>query len=324
MTRLLPLDPAGYVRHPIHQGEHIWAETNCYSDVLIELLHGMGFEPRAALAFTLSADFEGDQWTFFKFRDADLERLFALQVEELAPWRPLVEHIDEQLRLGRPVLVELDSYFLPDTQGSAYRLQHTKSTVAINALDPAARHMEYFHNQGYFALQGDDFDALFQTGGLVHPRMLPPYIEFVKRHPRREPLRGAALHAESLRLLREELARLPADNPFTRFGTRFDADLDGLIAGDIDAFHAYAFVTWRQFGACFELADTYLRWLADQGTPGLLGAADELRAIAEGAKAFQFQLARAVARKRRPGLEILDELGARWQRAGDGLRAALG
>ena len=47
--------------------ERAWAETNCYVDLWVELLHALGHDPIAALPFTLAIDFEGDQWTFFKF-----------------------------------------------------------------------------------------------------------------------------------------------------------------------------------------------------------------------------------------------------------------
>lgn len=322
MQQVIALDPNSYQRHSIHGGNGIWAETNCYTDVIIELLHGLGCEPRAALAFTLGIDFEGDEWTFFKFRDADLALLYGWEVEELAPWRPLDEHVEEQLRLGRPVLVELDSYFLPDTQGTAYRLAHVKSTVAVNLLDREARRMGYFHNQGYHELGGGDFEAIFQPLHQVHERMLPPYIEFVKR--RWEPLRGAALRDASLDLLRAQLRRLPSSNPFVAFGTRFARDLDWLLGGDLDSFHTYSFVTWRQFGACYELAQTYLGWLAAQGVQGLGEAALALRQISESSKAFQFQLARAMARKRRPELEVIEQMAGCWERAMGALRANCG
>jgi hypothetical protein len=51
-------------------------------------------------------------------------------VQELAIWKPLAAHIEEQVARGRPVLVELDYYFLPDTAGTAYRRLHWKSTAA--------------------------------------------------------------------------------------------------------------------------------------------------------------------------------------------------
>ena len=146
-TQLLKLDPATYQRHLLHTQERNWAETNCYVDVWIELLHAWGFEPLAALPFTVAIDFEGDQWTFFKFPHADLLELFGLDVQELAVWRPLASHIDEQLTLGRPVLVELDSFYLPDTAGASYRLDHVKSTVAAVEIDIIGQRLHAGHRQ---------------------------------------------------------------------------------------------------------------------------------------------------------------------------------
>ena len=84
----------------------MWAETNCYADVWIELAHALGYEPNAALPFTFAIDFEGDQWTFFKFPLEDLYDLFGLKVQELMIWGPLATRLEEQIGRGHPVLVE--------------------------------------------------------------------------------------------------------------------------------------------------------------------------------------------------------------------------
>ena len=307
------LDPATYTRHVVHGQGRVWAETNCYVDVLIELLHGLGFEPIAAMPFTLRIDFEGDQWTFFKFPHADLLELFGLDVQELNPWRKLADHVEEQVGLGRPVLVELDSYFLPDTHGTAYKLAHVKSTVAVNEIDVEARHMGYFHGQGYYHLGGQDFEDVFQLGGLVHERMLPPYIEYVKilERPR---LEGRALVDASVETLRRHVPLLPRENPFRAFRARFERDLGWLMAEPIEAFHTYSFATFRQYGACFELVETYLTWLARGGEAGLDEAVEAFREISTSTKTLQFQLARAMARKRDLPLEPLDQAAALWER----------
>ena len=313
MKQIVALDPANYQRHLIHGENRVWAETNCYSDVIIELLHGLGHEPIAALPFALAIDFEGDQWTFFKFPDADIRELYGLDICELAPWRPLVEHIEEQVGLGRPVLVELDSYFLPDTAGTAYKLAHVKSTVAVNAIDIAARRLDYFHNQGFYTLGGQDFADIFQTGGLAHERMLPPYIEFVKKVPHCKTLSASELLTASLQLLKSHLQRVPVSNPFHAFKAKFERDLQWLLQADIEVFHAYSFVTMRMYGACFELVETYLRWLERQHVANVSAAADAFSAISQTTKAFQFQLARSIARKKPMDLSPLDTMAAQWQ-----------
>lgn len=319
MARVAPLDPATYRRHLLHGEDRVWTETNCYSDVVIELLHGLGHEPRAALPFSVAIDFEGDQWTFFKFAPGDLEALYGFDIQELAPWRPLVEHIEEQVALGRPVLVELDSYYLPDTAGTAYRLANVKSTVAVNEIDLAQGRLGYFHNQTYHGLEGQDFIDIFQTAGLVHERMLPPYIEFVKRLPHFKPLSRAQRLETSLALLQKHLRRMPERNPFSAFKAAFEADLDWLLAAELEVFHAYSFATLRQYGACFGLAEAYLAWLREEGVDAFATAQQAFDEISRGTKSFQFLLARSMARRKPFDLSPLDGMAEHWERAAENL-----
>ena len=324
MPRILDLSPDTYVRHRTHQPGRVWAETNCYTDVVLELLHGMGHEPLAALAFTLSVDFDVDQWTFFKFHPADIERLYGVSLHELAPWRPLARHVEDHVAAGRFILVELDSFFLPDTAGTAYGREHVKSTVAVNQIDREQRTLEYFHNQGYHALSGDDFTAIFQEDGLVHERMLPPYIEFVRAIPGAVALDGAARVEASLAALTREVRRRPPRNPFRAFSEQLQADLEWLMKGALDDFHAYSFATLRQYGANFELAATYLTWLGEQGVDGLEEAAAALGTIATETKALQPKLARAVMRKRAFDPAPLLRHAELWEAAQGALTRRLG
>ncbi len=317
MTRkILTLDPQNYSRHRLHEQERDWAETNCYVDVWTELLHSWGLEPLAALPFTLGIDFEGDQWTFFKFPLADLYELYALDVQEMAVWRPVQAHLDEQLALGRPVLVELDSYFLPDTAGSAYQLEHVKTTVAVVEIDVENERLGYFHGQGYYHLHGDDFAGVFHTRGVKNPAILPPYCELVKRGPAL-PLQGGELLDGSLRLFKQHLQRLPGQNPFEKFRTRFEADLKWLADEPLATFHQYSFATLRQFGACFEAAGAYLKWLEAQGVTGLAEPMEAVLGISTAAKTLQFQLARSMARKRPLDLQPIDQMARHWKTATD-------
>lgn len=315
MTKsIFPLNPESYQRHLIHTRERHWAETNCYVDVWIELLHAWGFDPIAALPFTVAVDFEGDQWTFFKFPHNDLRDLYGLDVHELAVWRPLVDHIHEQVGLGRPVLVELDSFYLPDTEGTAYRREHTKSTVAATSIDVPGRRLGYFHGQGYYELQGEDFEQVFRLGSPVDPCVLPPYVEFVKQRPNRAML-GQDLVATSLKLLRDQLELVPDVNPFEKFKPRFAADMDWLTSEGLEVFHQYSFATLRQFGACYEMAALYMNWLTAHDVAGLEGARDAFAALSNGAKTLQFQLARAMARKKPLNLAPVDDMASAWQTA---------
>src|SRR3954469_4497093 len=183
MSRLLPIDAQGFRPHALHSAERNWPETNCYVDLWIEVLHAFGLDPRAALGFTVAQDFEGDQFTFFKFPLEDLQALFALMVQELAIYDEVESHTAQQLQRGRLVLVEMDSFYLPDTRGTAYRHEHVKTTVGIAHLDCGARELGYFHNAGYYRLSGEDFDGVFRRLPALknNPELLFPYVEFVKR-----------------------------------------------------------------------------------------------------------------------------------------------
>jgi len=305
-ARVAPLDPATYARHAIHGTERTWTQTNCYTDLVIELVHGLGNDPCAMLPFTLAIDFEGDQWTFFKPSHHDLSMLYGLDVQELAMWKDPIEHVCEQVGAGRPVLIELDSFWLPDTSGTAYRTAHQKTTVGVNEIDVERGYMAYFHNQGFFAVEGEDFRKLFELPGL------PPYVEFVKPVPNFIRRTQNELLDCSLALLKAHLARAPRENPFVCFKARLVEDLESLLAADMDHFHKYSFATLRQYGACFELAETYLEWLAVKSITGLEMPRSAFATISQTAKAFQFQLARSMTRKKTLDLAPLDTMAAQW------------
>ena len=314
MKRCLELDPNTYQRHRIHTQERDWAETNCYVDIWIELLHALGHEPIAAMPYTLAIDFEGDQWTFFKFPLADIYDLYGIDVQELAIWQPLVQHVEQQVALGKPVLVELDSYFLPDTAGSAYRLAHVKSTVAVVEIDVEERHLGYFHGQGYYHLNGDDFIDVFRLRGEPDPAILEPYVEIAKLRSSDQQDDLSTLDI-SLMLLRKHLKLLPVENPFLSFKDKFKEDIKWLEGGSLETFHQYSFATFRQFGACFELAANYLDWLAELGETGIIDARNNVKSISETAKVYQFQLARAVSRNKSLDLMPIDSMGECWELA---------
>ncbi len=296
---LLWLDPAAWKPQALHAGERIWLETNCYIDVWAELLPALGHPAEAALAFTVRQDFEGDHFTFFKFPLEDLEALFGLSVQELAIYDSLESHTLEQLGRGRPVLIEVDSHWLPDA-GPTYRQGHVKTTVAAIAIDPGARRFGYFHNTGYHVLLGEDYDGLFARPAA--PDVLFPYVEFVKRAG--AALTGLALVEGSLKLLRHHLRHRPCGNPIAAWREEMPRHLERLAARDMDYFHLYAFNLPRQLGANFEMLGTYLDWLGANGQDGLADAAAVSRRIAEAAKAVQFQVARMVNRRKFDGAAI--------------------
>lgn len=313
---LLALDPEHYEPHAVHRPGRGYMQTNCYADVLIELLHARGDEPLAAMGCTLRTDFEGDQFTFFKPAPEDLEALFGLDVHEMQPHRGVAVQAAEQLAEGRTLIVELDAFHLPDTAATDYRRRHVKTTVILEAIDPEAKELRYFHNAGYHVLTGEDYDGVFRLGSAWGPEVLPPYTELA-RFDAGQRLEGAALHAAARRVTAKHLARRPATNPFERFGVRLEADLPALLAGDAQGFHDYAFATVRMAGSAFELAADHVRWLLGEGGDP---AAEAFGRIAESCKVLSFRLAR---RRAFEPAERIAELAAAWSEGMAALDLAL-
>jgi len=312
--QVFSLDADDYRPHPLHAGDRSWTETNCWLDMMIEVLHALDLDPVAASAFTLSTDFEGEQWTLFKFPPEDLRALFGLEVAEMYVWRPAVDHVEEQLALGRLCSVEVDAWYLPDTAGVTYHVDHVKTGIVPQMIDREAKRLGYFHNAGYFELAGEDFDGLFYLAGNAHPLVLPPYMETIKLD-RINRVDDEELLGRVTVLTKDHLARRAMTNPMERFRKRLEADLPWLAASGDAAFHPYAFATCRQLGATAELAGSFVEWLDKRGADGLGGAAAHFHSVAESAKALQFALAR-VARGRRVELEApLDEMGRAWEAA---------
>jgi hypothetical protein len=280
-------DPASYKPHFLHAPSRSYQETNCYADVLIELLHGCGFEPLAAFGHLVRMDFEGDQWTFFKPPPDDLELLFGVDIHEMQPYRPLPEQIADQIAQGRTIIVELDSWYLPDTAATSYRREHVKTSVAADAIDPEAEVLRYFHGTGLHELRGEDYRGVFRLAKPT-PETLPPYTEIV-RFDAGQPLTGANLSGAARDLLARHLRRRPRVNPFERFGASLTDALDALLQSDLEAYHAYAFATVRMAGSAFELAADHAGWLLGSEAGEAQKAMGE---IVDGCKALSFRLAR--------------------------------
>ncbi len=295
-----------YKPHPLHSIDRCWPETNCYVDVWIEILHALDLPPEAALGFAARQDFEGDQFTFTKFQLRDLEVLFGLNIQELSLYEPVERHVARQIARGRMCLMEADPYFLPDTGGAGHGIRHGKTTIAINRLDLNRRRMEYFHGAGYFALEAADFDGLFRAPPEGYAPFRP-YTEFTTLTPTRRP------EAELRRMARDCLEHhwrgRPNANPVRAFQAVLPARAAVLADEGQDAFHDFTFHNLRLLGANFALLGSALDWLSD----GADRRAAHCLRIAECAKTAQFQLAKALARRRFDGLgACLDAAAAAW------------
>lgn len=319
MSAILDISPAGYKPHALHSSERMWPETNCYTDLWIELLAAQGVAPEAMLGFTLTQDFEGDQMTFFKVPLEDLESLYGILVTELAIYDRVENHVAVQAARGRICLVEMDSFYMPDTHGVGYHTEHGKTTVAINRMDVEKKELDYFHNGGFFHLSGEDFDGLFQLNTEEGALPFLPYTEFAKLpdfYPDEQELRE-----EALDLARYHYDRRPDENPISLFSKAFAADAEAVAERPFGFFHKYAFNTLRQAGANFELAGSYFEWL---GVDHKL-AAEHAYKISEVMKSSQFQLARAVTRRKFDSLKgVLEPAADAWDQMMEAAGQSLG
>jgi len=315
VSAIRDLDPATYTRSPLHADDRLWPEKNCYIDIWIEVLHALRLEPLAMSPFVYDMDFEGDQWTFFKPSHGELYDLYGVDVQELTVWRPLLDHALEHLPAGKLISTEADAFWLPDTAGTDYRRNHVKTTIVMNAVDPDARVLDYFHNASYHRLTGEDFDHQFRIGYAPDPSFLPLYAEFVRtdRIVRREP---TALAKDSLALLRRHLERRPGTNPIGRFAARFEADLPLLQQKGLEHYHLWAFVNLRQLGAATEIAAMHLRWLGAVGALDVPDAAVALEEVSGTCKSLILKGARAVNARRALDIRTpCDLMAARWSEA---------
>ncbi|MGH2858413.1 MAG: DUF1839 family protein, partial [Solirubrobacteraceae bacterium] len=228
-------------------------------------------------------------------------------IHEMQPYRPLPVQITEQLQAGRAIIVELDSWWLPDTASTSYHSEHVKTSVVPDAIDAEREEMNYFHGPGLFSLAGEDYRGIFRIGE-SDPEVLPPYTEIVRfdagERLADEPLREVALEA-----LRRHLRRRPDSNPFERFGSQLAGALPDLLDGELDEFHAYAFATVRMAGSAFEVLADHAHWLFGDGAGP---AGDAMGEIVDGCKALSFRLARRRAFEPEPAIEALADA---WERA---------
>lgn len=325
LTVIPGLDPALYHRSALHGEACAWPEKNCYVDLFIGLVHALGLEPRAMLGSTLSVDFEGDQWTFYKPQHAEMRALYGVDVQEMNCWRPLIEHAREHLAAGRLIAVESDAFWMPDTAGTDYRQNHVKTTLMLNDLDEAAQRLGYFHNAGYYQMADEDFRQTFRLDLPPDPTHLPLFAELVRidKVVHRAPSELAALARP---IARQYVAWLPSDNPISRFAQRFAVELPVMHERGLPYYHAWAFSTVRQLGATFELAASHLSWLdeAEAQPERLRLAADNFNLISQSCKTLILKLARAVnARRTLDPNEVFGPMVSAWDEGMACVRAEL-
>ncbi|KJK25229.1 hypothetical protein UB46_05990 [Burkholderiaceae bacterium 16] len=306
-------------------GNPVWSHANCNVDLWIELLHGWELESIAALAFTVSQDFEGDQFTLFSFPFGDLERLYGVTVHDLSVYDNLEGHIAAQTCRGNVVLLDVDSFNLPYAAAAGYRRQHARSCIGVDLLVPEASTAGYYHGDGYHTVSGEEYQAIFRLPAELKDKNIAPYPQARVVRRRFAPQTDAALVRISLDMLRRHLARRPRVNPISAFRTVFPAHLDQMMGRGEPGFQAYASSVLRQLGANFELLGCYLRWLVMHGQPLPDTIAEACYTIASEAMVMQFRLMRAViSRKPDPCQDCFDQLEMSYKATVPALAAYFG
>lgn len=284
---IFSLAPKDYVQHALHDHNQNFRETNCYTDLIIEIVNGLGLNPLACLGYTLAADFEDDQWTFGKPSHFDLQNLYGMRVEELSLYKDLETQMLTQIGRGVIPLVEVDAFHLPDTVGIDYRTGHAKTTVGISYLDPERKVMHYFHNATFTSLSGEDYDGILKPAVAEHSGYLPPYCEMIKLE------QVKSLSEDALKLLAFASAKhhfsKRHDNPIDAHAQSMAMHQQQIVDGGLPAYHAYTFVALRQLGASHQLGAHFLRWLDNAA---LNETATHFDAIAQISKSLVLKLAR--------------------------------
>jgi hypothetical protein len=209
------------------------------------------------------------------------------------------------------VLLEVDAFYLPDVSNTSYHQRHEKTTIGIQAIDPQARELSYFHNSGYYTLHTDDFAGIFHN----KLQLLPLYVEFAKLD-RLKRLTDDELAQLAAELMHTHLAHRPPVNPFIAYRQYVGHSMASIQDHDLAFFHRHAFATTRQYGASYEYAALFLRWLADYQGAHLRVAAQHLEDIASTAQVFLLKTAHAVRTKNPFAYsQLLDTMENGWNLA---------
>ncbi|WP_409484920.1 DUF1839 family protein [Arsenicicoccus dermatophilus] len=317
------LTQESFVPHRLHRDDRVWTQTNCYLDIWIEITAALGLPPEPLGVCALSAGTVPGAWAFLKPQTDDLRELYGLEVGEIALWRTVEQHVVDHLAAGELLTVESDAWYLPDTEGVSYRLDHVKTTIVPVAVDPGARRMTYFHNSGLYELAGDDYDGALAREG-VECCAPQPYLERVR-------LVGglrdeAVVRQAALRLAADHLARRPDGNPVAELAAAVRELVPSLPERGMGFFHRYSFTATRQLGLTAQAAADATRWLA--AGPGaaeaeLSCAAADFDVVSQEMKNLQFALARITGGRSRDVEPTLARATGCWGAAVDRVAAAL-
>ena len=298
----------------------VWPASNSRLDAWISLLHTLGLDPAPLLMSTLCADFEGDQWSAVSVDPADAWACYAIAIQELVVWRPLLAHVVSQLDRGNAIVCEVDGFHLAGDPPS-YQREHHKTVIIATGYDRRSHSLRYLHGASEGRVEGEDLDALLTAG--IGSAQLPPFAQVV----RLERLAARSVAERSVlgvALARLHGTRIPDRNPFRAFADAMREHGAWLAGGGDDHFRKWAFATTQQCGAAFELASLVTAWLHSHGEP--VGAAvAPLRQASVGVRALHQRLARVPHAGRMPDVnDTMAECADAWDAAMTVLRPRYG
>ena len=217
--------------------------------------------------------------------------------QEISIWRPLERPCRGAARAGPPVLVEVDSWFLPDTAGTAYQSEHVKTTVAATRSTSHGQPPGLFPQRGLLRARGRRLRERVPARR-PRPGALPPYVEFVKLDPgsppvRRRPHEGLARAAAPS--TRAPAARQPRSSASKR---RFQPISSGSGRGDRDVppLRVRDAAPVRRL---VRAARDLLQWLGEHARRTARGRAERFAEICRARRRRHSSSSRAMARRRR-------------------------
>lgn len=308
-----PSSRAAHIPHVLHTGQRLWNRANSYASLWIELLHGWGFEPLAALACAVALEFDGDQFTVLSLPADDLKVLYGVTTFRLAIYDRLEAHIGKQTDAGNVVLADVDTFHLPDVP-SLYGVLHGPTLVGIDRLDMATCTASYYRQGRHYELSGDDYRGVFRQPTLVegYHDALIRHVECAKRAF--SPVSDEALAAVSVQLLRRHLGRVPQRSPIAAFRSTLVSALEKLVHSGETFRHSFAYGTLSQIGSHFELFTAYLQWLESRHHPQPMGCIQASQSLVSESLICQMRLLRATTRGQiDPCEDSLDRIEANYE-----------
>jgi len=184
----------------------------------------------------------------------------------------------------------------------------------LNDLDPDKRRLGYFHNAGYYSLEGEDFARTLRLEHAAGSDFHAVFAELVRidalvRRPATE------LVALSRSLWRRHLKRARRATPCAASRGASSRTCPGIQERGLPTTTPGRSARSASSARRLELAAANLKWLASEGVAGLTPATLAFEQLSAANKTFILKGARAT-NSRRPldSAALFDEMAGAWER----------